>query len=367
MNSIENIDTFIFLVNIENYINNCKKILEFLKEEKELAKLNFEKNKNNDYLITLNHLQFVLDKTGTKGYSFILSNDNFNICIAEYISNIKNCKPIKIRISSQALWQFGLENSYNYIIKWIEETFGKISQESVYRIDLACHNNNDFITNYDKCYKGLFKKKSITLSGNKINAICFGSRKNDLIYCRIYNKSLEIKETRSKTWFKEIWQNNNLDITNVWNLEFEIKSEFLREKNLTTFQEVYDHIQTLWKYCTTNWLSKVNLDNSRISRCSISNDWIELREKFENFSNSSFVNLEDIEKENAQSLLPTLVGYLTSYSSNKNLTTLSSTLAALKIDSNNYFKSKNTTFEQRVLDKIKLKGDYTLNDKISHS
>lgn len=362
MKKINNIDTFIFLVNIESYQEKTKKVLSFLKEEKEKAKIYFQNTKNDTYLISINNLQFTISRTGTKGYSYILNNENFNICIAEFISGIRNYKPIKIKISSQALWNIGLLNAYKIIIDWTKNTFGKITEENVYRIDLACHCNNDFITNYETSYKGHFKKSEIKQTGNIVNALCFGSRKNDLIYCRIYNKTLELKEKKTKTWFKDIWQKSNLDINNVWNLEFEIKSEFLRSKNLKTFIEVYEHIQDLWNYCTNEWLLKVIPNKTRISRCDISSDWLEIQTAFNNFNSSGFVDIETIKECDAKILVPTITGYLTSYSANKNITNLQTALSSLEIDSKKYFKNKNTTFEDEVTSKIQLKGAYT-NEK----
>jgi hypothetical protein len=214
----------------------------------------------------------------------------------------------------------------------------------------------DFITDYDKCYKGNYKKENITYSGSNINAICFGSRKNNLIYCRIYNKTLELQETNQKHWFKEIWKNAHLDVTNVWNLEFEIKSEFLRSKNLITVNDIYYHLQDLWRFCTEKWLLKVIPNKTRISRCNISPNWQEIQNAFNSFSSLGLIDKELINENNANILIPTIAGYITSYSANKNITNIKTALSLFEKDSKKYFKAKNTTFENVVIQKINTKG-----------
>lgn len=356
MNYVSNIDTLYFLLDIDNYEKNCIDVINRLKYEKEIALYKYKNENNSLHLISINNIQFYINHTGVKGFAFILRNDDYEICIAEFRSQIKDFKPIKIRISSKLLWNIGVLNSYKQIIKWVNLTFGNIISESVYRIDLCNHSNVDFITNYEKSYKGHYKKQNIYYSGVNINSICFGSRNNKLIYCRIYNKTLEISETNKKTWFKNIWSDNGLNISNVWNLEFEIKSEFLRSKNLINFNDVYTHLQDLWRYCTEVWLQKINPTKTRVTRCEINSDWKELQNAFNNFSSKGFIDKNSINSANAQSLIPTIAGFLTSYSANKKITNIETALLNFKCDSKKYFNLKNTSFEKVVQEKISVKG-----------
>lgn len=356
MNYISNIDTLYFLVDIEDYENTCKKVLDFLKNEKEIALCKFEQNKS-IHITVLNSMQFQINHSGTKGYEFIIRNDYFELCIAKYRSPILSFKPIKIRISSEALWSIGFLQSYETIKNWITSTFGRISAETVYRIDLCNHSNVDYISDYKNAYKGNFKKQVVTYSGKNINALCFGSRNNKLIYCRIYNKTLEITETKRKTWFKEIWKNYNLDMENVWNLEFEIKSEFLRSKNLVTVYDVYEHLQDLWRYCTEDWLVKINNDNVRKTRCSINSNWLEIQNAFYHFKSNGLISNNSINDYNASILIPAISGFITSYSANKKVKDINSALDFIKSDTQKYLKSKNTTFSEVVQNKILAKGE----------
>ena len=357
MNCIPNIDTLYFLVDITNYETTCENLLNNLKKEKEIALYKFQANKS-IHTIEINNMKFQINHSGTRGYEFIIRNDYFELCIAKYRSPIAGFKPIKIRISSEALWSIGFIQSYETIKNWINLSFGQITSENVYRIDLCNHSNTDYTSNHEKNYKGNFKKQNITYSGNNINAICFGSRNNKLIYCRIYNKTLEILETKRKSWFYEIWKNSNLNIENVWNLEFEIKSEFLRSKNLITVYDVYEHLQDLWRYCTENWLVKINTDNSRKTRCSINPDWLEIQNAFNDFKSNGLIDNMSISTCNASLLIPELSGFITTYSANKKIKDINSALELIKNDTQHYLKSKNTTFSEVVNNKILAKGDF---------
>ena len=356
MKTITNIDTIYFLLDIENYEKNCNDILSYLQIKKENANLRKETNNLIDELVTLNNLQFKIYPNGTKGFAFILKNDYFEISISKYRSKISGFKPIKIRISAEALWSLGILKSYEIITNWIIQTFGNITQESVYRIDLACHSNIDFISNYKDSYKGDFKKQTVSYSGNNINALCFGSRNNKNIYCRIYNKTLEIQETRNKTWFKEIWYKNGLEISNVWNLEFEIKSDFLRENNLFTVSDIYLHLQDLWRYCTENWLVKIDNSSSRKTRCKTTKDWLGIQNAYNNFSSKGLIKNHIVEEMNSSILVGTIAGFITSYSAGKNIIDYKIATKQLEIDTKKYFKSKNTTFNEVVLNKISARG-----------
>lgn len=75
-----------------------------------------------------------------------------------------------------------------------------------------------------------------------------------VISCRLYNKTLEIKQSR-KTYLLELWHKagwNGYDP--VWRLEFQLKREVLTQKGLSKLTEVMDNLNGLWSYATTEWL-----------------------------------------------------------------------------------------------------------------
>lgn len=356
INKISNIDTIYLLVDIFNYELSAKNVLTTLKNEQEELKLMIKNSLDSRKIISLNDINFELLPNGSKGYAYIIRNDGFEIKISSYKSRIENFSPLQIRISSEYLWSFGIEESWKMIYSWITRTFGLITQNKVSRVDLSTHVSGiDFITNFEESYKGHFKKYDKTFhTGKTINCITFGTRKGKNIYCRIYNKTLEIKETKKKSCFFEIWKNNGLDIDNVWNLEFELKSEFLRSIQVTTINDLLANIPKVWAYCTSEWLIKVDKINIRIDRCPINKDWLEIQKSFENLDNSTLIQRTKQYISDANFLIPNILGNITSFSAKINSLDLDNTLKQLLNNFNLYFRNKNTSFEEEVLRKAKL-------------
>lgn len=79
---LSNVDTICILIDIQDYENSAKNVLEYLQVEKEKALLAATSNANYNHLITLNDLSFQLLTNGTKGYSFILHNESYEVKIS---------------------------------------------------------------------------------------------------------------------------------------------------------------------------------------------------------------------------------------------------------------------------------------------
>lgn len=355
INKVVNIDTICILIDIVNYEISANKILNFLKKEKEQAKILLNGNSNYKHIVTINEKQFELLTNGAKGYSYILRNNGYEIKISQFKSGIKNFSPIQIRISSEYLWSKGLLQSWGNISEWIIGTFGEIQDNKISRVDLCVHvSNMNFIKDYQISYKGAFKKTGVTYTGNNINCLTFGSRKGKNIYCRIYNKTLEIKETKKKSWFTDIWVRNKLDIENVWNLEFELKSEFLREFKIKTIQDLENRLQDIWQYCTKEWLVKVDRTNSRIERCPINEEWQELQNAYNTYLSIGLIKREKQINMEADTLIPSIVGNITSFSAKKNIILIDKAFENLYKTTKRYLYIKNTTFEKETEKKIQI-------------
>lgn len=352
MNYVSNIDTICILVDVENYEKDSRKIINYLRSEKRNAKLEVLYNTVNKHFVTINDITFQLLPNSCKGYAFILKNDAYEIKIAQYRSKIDDFYPIQIRISSEYLWAKGAYSSWAIIYNWIVETFGNIIDDKVCRLDICSHISNvDFITNYDKVYKGKYKKTQVFHTGKGVNCLCFGSRKGKNIYCRIYNKTLEIQETKKKHWFREIWQNNGMNIEKVWNIEFEIKSELLRKYSLNHVVDILQHLQDIWKYCTTEWLIKVDRTNTRIERCPINKEWKELQNNYNEFELNGLIEREKQIDIDTNILMPNIVGGITSYSARKNNLDIKNAFENLYQDMIKYLKEKNKNFYNEVIKK----------------
>lgn len=358
MKYISNIDTICILVDIENYEENNKELLEYLLQEKEQAKLNAISNASYKHMININDIDFEILNSGKKGYAYILHNSGYQIDIAQYKSKLENFCPLQIRISSEYLWAYGLSDAWSMIYNWVVETFGNVISEKVCRLDLCTHVSDiDLITYYDISYKGNFKKRETFYNGKNINAITFGRRQSKNIYCRIYNKSLEVQEKKQKTWFYEIWKNNGMNIKNVWNIEFEIKSEFLRQFNIDTVNDILEHLQDLWLFCTNEWLQKIDRTNIRVERCNINSDWLEIQKAYSNFNSKGIIEKKKQIELDALVLVPNIVGNITSYSARKGNINIDEAFSNLYRDTKKYLFNKDTSFEKEVHNKRLILGN----------
>lgn len=355
INKVVNIDTINILVDIENYEDSSKEVLKKLENEKQTAILRSSCNPEYKHIVYINDMTFHLFSVGRIGYAYILQNSDYQIYVAQYRSKQKNFSPIQLRISSECLWADGISNAWGKIYNWLVETFGNIIGDKVCRLDLCCHVDNvDFITNCSQIYKGKFKEYNFNYKNSAINQISFGSRKSNNIYCRIYNKSLEIREKKQKLWFYDIWSSNGMNIENVWNIEFELKSEFLRSANITTVFDVVSRLKDLWSYCTTVWLLKVDRTNKRIERCPINSSWVELQSSYDEFYSKGLITRSKQVSNDAKTLIPIIVGYISSYAAKRKRKSLDETFSIMSVDIKNYLKFKNSTFEKIVTEKKSL-------------
>ena len=355
LKKVPNVDTIYILIDVEEFEKNTN--LKYLEQEKENALLVATNNASEKHMITISNNTFQILPNGSHGYNYILRNNSYEVKIAQKRAKLEAFYPIQIRISSECLWSYGLLNSWGMIYNWIVEVFGNIIRHKVCRIDLCCHvSDMDFISNYNLCYKGKFKKREVFYSGDCINAITFGSRKNKKIYCRIYNKTLEIQETKKKEWFKDIWTRNNMNINNVWNIEFELKGDILREFNIVEINTINNHLKDLWHYCTNYYLVKVNRTNKRIERCKINNEWLDIQSAYDVFLSTGLIERKKQLDIDASNLIPSIVGFITSYSARRGEIDIRNAFDCIYNDSERFLKNKQTDFEKEVKNKMSLIG-----------
>ncbi len=346
---ISNIDTICILLDIENYEEIAQDTLELLEIEKEKTKKQLISNSLYKNYIKVGNMNFEILSVGTKGYSYILQNSAYKIYVSKYLPKLRAFAPIQIRISSEYLWSAGINETWSIIYNWVVENFGNVIREKVCRLDLCTHVSNiEFTTNFENTYKGQYKKCQIFRTNDKINAITFGSRQNKNIYCRIYNKTLEIQEKKHKNWFYDIWKNNNMSTDNVWNIEFEIKSEFLNKFNIITVNDVLLHIKDLWEFCTTKWLIKIDNTNTRKERCKTNSDWEKIQNAFFYLPNTGLIARNKQLNMDADILIPTIAGFIISYATKKQLKTLEETINKIGNEMIKYLDNKSTSFRYEI-------------------
>lgn len=355
---IPSIDTLCATIDIQNYEAVAQDLLTKLEAKKNEAKLAATNNASQKTTIKLGKQLFEVYPIGTMGYAYILSNDSYQVKLSQFRSKNENFYPIFIDISSAQLWSKGVEATWNDILQWVNTSIGKVKANKLNRLDLCCHTDSLELKEEDcTAFEGKFHEDTIYRFRRKVNAMYFGSRKNQKIICRIYNKSFEVKQNNKKLWFHDIWRENGLDIDKVWNVEFEIKREFFKEMQIESVEDALIRLNTLWEYCTKDWLIKKNNDRTRIERCTTNEVWADIQGIFKNFKSKEMIKREKQLECDAVALVPGTIGNITSFAARTGIEDFDEAMNLLKIHGYKYLFKKDKTYSEVIQEKKSLLGE----------
>lgn len=350
---IPNVDTLISGIDIEDYGLETKDLLVELEDKKKEAKLVAAKNASDFVTINLGDHRFKVMPNGSAGHAYILHDEFHEIKLAQFRSTNKEFYPIQVKLKSSCLWSKGFYEAWMDLCDIINSHVGRISRNKINRMDLCCH-TDEILFNIEEMekFKGKYINENIIRDNRHLTGMSFGVRKNSKIYCRIYNKSLEVNKKRNKMWFKYIWKQNGMKIDDVWNVEFELKRKFFREFNIETVEDAFESMKNIWKYCTSIWLVKVELTDKRMERCPVNPEWEGLQKSFEYFSGRPLVKREKQIEMESSILVPSATGYLTSYGAKLGIVDKDELMKRFITDSGEYlYRSKDSNFRNEILKK----------------
>jgi hypothetical protein len=351
------IDYLAFSVDIEEYEKAICDILPILQNAKEQAKY-FTANKISEKsIVELSCECFEVMANGAQGYAYILNNDEYQIKLAQFRSNKPDFLPVFIIIHSQCLWAYGPQKAYSSILSFLYSLLGKVITNKISRLDLCCH--NDLISSASlsaESFKGNYKNSNIRATNRKICGFEFGSRESE-IFCRIYDKSLEIVTKRSKLWFRTIWEAMGVINDEVWNVEFEMKRLFFRSYSLTSVEDVFMSLKTIWERCTKQWLVMIYRDHTRVENCAVTNEWQLISDAFLEFEDKQLISREEQKNRDAAAMIPSVVGYVTTVSARYGCSDIEKTLAKIKDAGQTYLNKRNHTYQSIINEKISLLGN----------
>jgi hypothetical protein len=349
------IDTLIASVDIENYDDVVDTLIEKLEVKKIQAKNALSENTSNLVTIELGDMTFEVLPNGKKGYAYILHNDFYEIDIAQYRNRNFDFYPIFFKIKSNCLWSYGPLKAWQCIYNWITENIGDVISNKLSRIDLCCHTDEFLITEDDiSNFKGRFYTETIHKYRRRLNAMTYGSSATGRVYCRIYDKHLEVVQKKVKNWFFDIWRNEGLKPEKVWNVEFQLCREFLTDYHINTIEDAFASLKSIWEYCTKNWLVKIELDNDNISRCSVNKKWKAIQAVFDNYESRPLIKREKQLNYDAQSMIPSTFGNITTYAAKVGMYDPTLVFRSLSINGERYLKSKKRDFKKVVAEKESL-------------
>lgn len=350
MASIFNIDTLIISFDVLDYEHVIKKYINLLEEGKEKSRKHLYANMDTKEYITIKDMEFEIMPTGARGYAYLLHNDLIELRLAMYRSNTKSFYPIVVRFKSGLLWEQGM-NSYSYVASFIRSAFNHIINTKVNRCDLALHMDGlSFNVGDLDSFVGRFRKDSLHRCDRTIESLYFGSRTTNKCLCRIYNKTREVIEKRDKYWFFDIWDKSGMDIFNVWNIEFELHRDFLKECKIDSWDDLKNNINSLWHYLTNEWLRYVDLSSAtRRENCKVQPLWIEIQKGYDYLEFNGYIQRSIQRMRDTNKYVPSAVGYLTSLSALVGIDDVDDAIYYLKFAMQTYLsKNKDSNFLDEV-------------------
>lgn len=334
---IANVDSLFYSIDIKDFEKNNEQLLNLL----ELMKLQAKADTMQDTYIDYKTYRFKILPNGLRFHSYILHNEIMSISISAHRSRNENNYPVAVRLKSLFLWQNGFLQAYEDSINILHDIFnGEFIKEKISRADICCHTDNlNLIIDDVNSFRGTYKKNEIFMTNRKLSGITFGTFTEKNCMCRIYNKSLEIK-TSGKSWFNEIWKNQQMDIEKVWNIEFQVGRTFFKDYNIETVTDFSLKTRAIWEKLTSDFLCYINQDDSNISRCSTKPEWLILQSAYEDYVKQKIIKRVKQMRCSADELLPLLTGVLVSYGACKFNYSLDDVLTDFKQDLQVYLKER---------------------------
>ena len=218
---------------------------------------------NNSFLI--NALQFGpftrISENWLKQYTYCeLRNPSNNLLMARIgfknLNTRDNLDSVQVQMDTYYMNTTGVLQSYYDVVEQIEALGLQVVKSKVSRIDL-----NTYVYGYDFSYLEYFYFSTLMRSNTKIyngakdrlETFYLGSRSSSAPYMRIYNKWSELmakdedQQKQSLIRYKFLKEYDiHLDMDKpLWNVEFELKREFLKSYKIDTVEECLQSVNVL--------------------------------------------------------------------------------------------------------------------------
>jgi hypothetical protein len=288
-------------------------VKEFLEEKKELAQSDCETDQAMSRVVICDHL-FEVMGCGVRYYPIIMVDNWYRIQVS--VSKAKKMPEIYVKISSEVLNCHGIDRPLVMLRKVVRKLLVKIEQEVVSRADLFVDfNTNVKLENIDNTsWVTKAKKLAVYWSGNSFTGMSIGLGGD--ISARLYDKTFEIGISH-KDYLKEMWEKQGWDtLQKVWRLEFQLKRKYLKQMFVSTHLDLKIKANSLWSYCTKDWLRlAVKDDTVNRTRWMTNPMWKSIQGVRINDGKMASI-LREVEKTRAPSdevLFKNGMGYLTSF------------------------------------------------------
>jgi hypothetical protein len=233
-----------------------QEVWKMLEEAKESAQSTLY---NRGTVVKFMGYDFMVLRTGSGRYKFILTNEDLDIRIFMDARSGIYFPELRVRFKSQLLWRHGWENAVKKIDEWIR-SWANVTEVKISRIDIMVDimgelptltpDLTEVVTRAKK--KREFGTYERYAEGKKRSGYRLGE--GDLI-CRIYDKTLEILRS-GKSWFEYLWSENGWEKGEpVTRVEFQCRRKIIRMMKIETIEDLFSIVPDLWKYLTVEWLA----------------------------------------------------------------------------------------------------------------
>lgn len=239
-----------------------KRRLNSLDQKKQQAR------KKGDLLIGLPSGRRCNFKPGGKGenYRFHLQFEAYNLFLGK-AAQPGSSPNVYVSISAKTIWFYGIDKALSWITEDLKIIGGGVIQHiKVSRVDLCA----DFFIPGGLPYDFLLSHKvtrndkgKLFLDKRELETYYVGDSKSP-IQMRAYNKSLEVKQGRTKLWFLGLWEKESPE--NIWRFEFQIRRAALKQFEINSLDDLKEKQAGLWFYLTSKWFSLRFPDHEKAER-----------------------------------------------------------------------------------------------------
>lgn len=305
------------------------------------------------------HLFEVKDK-GTSIFSYVLEDNAFRI----QLSRPDKAVPMAyVKISSEYLTHLLPAEAESRLSSILTQLGALESTANVSRIDMFV----DFVSHQDM--EAWHREAWVTHAGS-VNAYSIDNRftgwavgLGGVLAARLYDKLFEIQKSK-KDYLIPLWQKAGwIEGEPIWRLEYELKRQFLIQKDLFKLTEVLANLNGLWSYVMTEWLKLTipNPDDQTRSRWPVHPLWLALSSvDWETSGGELQARFNTTRAPNKEAALNRAFSALTTWMAVNGFTDYELAIHPFFEDLghhiNNQSMNKGTTFEALIKEKVGLKA-----------
>ncbi|MDQ4712326.1 replication initiation protein [Bacillus subtilis] len=299
-------------------------------------------------------------------YQYSIRNKDMAIYFAKNAR--EDQMPMKVQLNQFLLWEKGILNAYYEALSILTVLGFDYTSAKLNRVDFAVH-SDQWRWNYSDLskfeYPQNFAKDNhpdffrLDPSTGDFETVYYGNRTRCQL--RIYNKSKEAIK-KMKTYFLDLYREKGMDAENVWNVEFEVRRDFIKECKDLEGMRLFDDLDTvfyenrlslLWSYLMERYIHP-------------SAHWKTLSKGHKGVFEqvTGYITREKDMDLNFEREIPNIRGRLITGLVDENDYDLDTALQIVKEGILEYEKRKNVSFEHDVVKKKKLFLNHSINKKI---